>query len=186
MEDNKIIDLYFARSERAIAETSKKYGAYLGVIANNVLHRQEDAEEIVNDVYLAVWNSIPPNRPIVFKHYLSRIVRNLAFKRYSYLTAEKRSPEMELLLSELDECIPDTHKNTEELVEAKELSKSINRFLTTLSRENCGLFVSRYFYAQTIDQLAQKYGSSPRQIKYRLEKLRFCFRVYLRKEGIQI
>lgn len=185
MEDNKIIDLYFIRSEQAISETSKKYGAYLGVIVNNILHHTEDAEETVNDVYLAAWNSIPPNRPEVFKHYLSRIARNLAFKRYRYLMAEKRSPEMELLLSELDECIPDTRKNTEEIVEAKELTKTINRFLTTLSREDCGLFISRYFYAQTIDQLAAKYGNSPRRIKYRLEKLRFCFRVYLRKEGIQ-
>lgn len=107
MEDTKIIDLYFARSEQAIEETSHKYGAYLGVIADNILHRPEDTEEVVNDVYLAAWNSIPPNRPRVLKHYLSRIARNLSFKRFEYLSADKRCADTVLFLSELDECIPD-------------------------------------------------------------------------------
>lgn len=89
MEDNAIIELYFARSEQAIRETEEKYGAYLSTIADNILHRREDAEEAVNDTYLAAWNTIPPTRPRVLRHFLSRIVRNQAFTRYSYLTAAR-------------------------------------------------------------------------------------------------
>ena len=90
MEDNAIVELYFARSEQAIRETEQKYGAYLNTIATNILHLPEDAEETVSDTYLAAWNAIPPTRPRVLRHFLSRIVRNKAFQRYSYLTAAKR------------------------------------------------------------------------------------------------
>lgn len=186
MEDTKIIDLYFARSEQAIEETAKKYGNYLGTVADNILHRPEDTEEVVSDVYLAAWNTLPPNRPNVLKHYLSRIARNLAFKRFAYLSAEKRSAETEVLLSELEECIPDSHGSPETILEAKELGACINRFLSGLPREDCSLFVSRFYYAQSQEQLAKKYACSVRQIKYRLEKLRKHFRTYLQKEGIQV
>lgn len=93
MDDSAIIDLYFARSEKAIQETGVKYGNYLHTIAENILHTQEDSEEAVNDTYLAAWNAMPPTRPRVLRHFLSRIVRNLSFKRYSYLTADKPPPE---------------------------------------------------------------------------------------------
>lgn len=184
MEDTKIIDLYFARSETAIDETAKKYGSYLSAIANNILHRHEDTEEVVNDVYLATWNSLPPNRPRILKHYLARITRNLSFDRFDYLSAEKRSSCAEVMLSELEECIPDNQRDPAEAVEAKELDKAIDRFLSGLSKEDCGLFVSRYFYVQTIDALAKKYNSTPRKIKYRLEKLRRQLNLQLKKEGI--
>lgn len=186
MEDTKIIDLYFARSERAIEETSIKYGRYLGTIADNILHRREDTEEVVNDVYLAAWNTMPPTRPNVLKHFLSRIARNLSFKRFDYLSAEKRSAETEMLLSELDDCIPDNMRSAEEIIEAKELAVCINRFLSALSQEECSLFVSRFFYAVSLKQLAEKHRCSERQIKYRLEKLRKSFRVYLEKEGAAV
>lgn len=186
MEDMKIIDLYFARSEQAIEETAKKYGNYLGVIANNILKRPEDSEEVVSDVYLAAWNTLPPNRPNVLKHYLSRIARNLSFKRYAYLSAEKRSVETGMLLTELDECIPDNRRSAEEILEAEELGACINRFLSTLPRDECSLFVSRFYYALSLEQLAVKYACSVRQIKYRLEKLRRSFRTYLQKEGVQV
>lgn len=186
MEDIQIIDLYFVRSEQAIAETAKKYGAYLCAVANNILHRPEDSEEIVDDVYLAAWNTLPPNRPNVFRHYLSRIARNLSFKRFAYLSAGKRHPETELFLSELDECIPDNRRSTQELLEEKELGASINRFLAGLPKEDCSLFVSRFYYTLTAEQLAEKYACTPRQVKYRLEKLRKRFRIYLQKEGLQL
>lgn len=184
MEDSEIIDLYFARSELAIEETSKKYSHYLEAIANNILHRTEDTEEVVNDVYLAAWNTLPPNRPNVLKHYLSRIVRNLSFKRFEYLSAQKRSADTELLLSELDECIPDDRRSPEDQVTAKELGACINRFLSTLPPEECSLFVSRFYYAATLEQLSAKYACSVRKIRYRLEKLRKAFRAYLQKEGV--
>lgn len=185
MQDSEIIDLYFARSEQAITETEKKYGRYLQTVAANILRFPEDAEEIVSDVYLAAWNAIPPTRPAVLKHFLSRIARNLAFKRFDFLSAEKRSAQTELL-SELDECIPDGQRSVEEITEAKELGACINRFLAELSRSDCALFVSRFYYAQTYAQLAEKFGASPRQIKYRLQKLRIRFRSFLEKEGMSL
>ena len=183
MEDNKIIDLYFARSEQAIEETSHKYGAYLGVIADNILHRPEDTEEVVNDVYLAAWNSIPPNRPRVLKHYLSRIARNLSFKRFEYLSADKRCADTVLFLSELDECIPDERRGVEETIEARDLGRRLNNFLTALDEEDRQLFVSRYYYLVRVEELARREGCSPRRIKYRLEKLRDRLKKYLQKEG---
>ncbi len=184
MQDPEIIDLYFARSEQAVTETAKKYGAYLAAIANNILHHPEDTEEVVSDIYFAVWNAIPPNRPDNLKHYLSRIARNLAFKRYDYLSAEKRSADTELLLSELEECIPDTKNGSEEIMEAKELGRYINRFLKNLPENDCALFVSRFYYAENLDTLSRKFGCSPRQIKYRLQKLRKRFRDFLQEEDI--
>ena len=184
MEDREITELYFARSEQAIAETEHKYGAYIKKIVQNILPCREDAEEVLSDVLLAAWNSVPPERPRVWKHFLSRIARNLAFKRVAYLSAEKRSPETEILLSELEECIPDCRKGVEETMEAKELGTYINRFLSAQKPEDCGLFVSRYFYAMTTEQLSDRYGGSVRQIKYRLQKLRLGLKGYLQKEGV--
>ena len=184
MEDTQIVALFFARSEEAISETSKKYGRYLKTIAGNVLPSSEDVEEILNDVYLAAWNSIPPNRPPVLKYYLSRIVRNLSFKRIEYLTAEKRGGNADILLQELEDCIPDTRRNMQEVLEAKELGQLVNRFLDTLHPDDRRLFLDRYYYAMTAPQLAKKYGGSARQIKYRLEKMRKELKHTLQKEGI--
>ena len=184
MEDREIMNLYFARSEQAIAETERKYGAYLRKVVRNIRPCAEDGEEVVSDVYLAVWNSVPPNQPKVWKHFLARIARNLSFKRFAYLSAEKRSPDAQIMLSELDDCIPDCRKGVEETVETKELGAYVNRFLATKNGEDCGLFVSRYFYSMTTEQLAAKYGCSPRQIKYRLQKLRAGLKRYLQREGV--
>ena len=172
MEDTQIVALFFSRSEEAISETSKKYGSYLKTIASNILPSSEDAEEIINDVYLAAWDSIPPKRPAILKYYLSRIARNLCFKRIEYLTAEKRGGNADLLLSELEECIPDTREDVEQLLEAKELGWQLNRFLGALDSDDRKLFLSRYYYAMTAPQLAEKYGCSVRQVKYRLGKMR--------------
>ena len=172
MEDTEIVNLFFARSEGAIAETQRKYDGYLRTIASRLLPKDEDAEEILNDVYLAAWNTIPPKRPEMLKYYLSRIARNLCFKRVEYLTAQKRSGNAEVLLSELEECIPDGSKGMEQQLQDKELTQLLNRFLGSLSGEDRKLFLSRYYYAMTAPQLARKYGISPRQVKYRLEKLR--------------
>ena len=167
MEDTQIVELFFSRSEEAISETSRKYGSYLRTIAHNVLPDSQDVEEVVNDVYLAAWNSIPP-------------------KRVEYLTAEKRCGNADVLLSELEECIPDTGRDMDETLEAKELGKQLNRFLGTLNPDDRKLFLSRYYYAMTAPQLAQKYECSVRQIKYRLEKMRRQLKYSLEKEGICI
>ena len=186
MEDTQIVELFLSRSEEAIGETSRKYGSYLKAIARNVLPDSQDVEEVLNDVYLAVWNSIPPKRPPILKYYLSRVVRNLSFKRIEYQTAEKRCGNADVLLSELEECIPDTGRNMDEKLEAKELGRQLNRFLGTLDPDDRKLFLSRYYYAMTAPQLAEKYGCSARQVKYRLEKMRRQLKHSLEKEGICI
>ena len=186
MEDAQIIDLFLARSETAISQTAIRYGRYLKTIARNILPSEEDAEEVLNDVYLAAWESIPPERPRIFKYYLSRITRNLCFKRIEYLSAEKRCGKAEVLLSELEDCIPDNRKNPEEALEARMLGRSLNAFLAGLCREERKLFLSRYYYARTAQQLAEEYGCSSRQIKYRLEKLRGKLKHHLEKEGIPV
>lgn len=186
MEDNAIVALYFARSEQAIRETGKKYGAYLHTIAENILHRHEDAEEAVNDTYLAAWNAIPPTRPRVLRHFLSRIVRNQAFTRYGYLTAAKRSAETEVLLSVMEDCLPDGRQAPSRRMEQREITRSINSFLGSLSREDQGIFTARYFYAVPLEEIAETYGNSVRQIQYRLQKMRTSLRKRLEQEGIAV
>lgn len=184
MEDTQILALFFSRSEEAISAVSEKYGRYVKTIVSSILSSAEDAEEIINDVYLAAWNTIPPKRPPTLKYYLSRIARNLCFKRVEYLAAEKRNGNADILLSELEECIPDGCKGVEQQLEEKELGQLLNCFLGTLNSSDRKLFLFRYYYALTAPQLAQKYGCSVRQIKYRLEKLRRALKHTLEKEGI--
>lgn len=186
MDDSAIIDLYFARSEKAIQETGVKYGNYLHTIAGNILHTQEDSEETVNDTYLAAWNAMPPTRPRVLRHFLSRIVRNLSFKRYSYLTADKRSTGTQLLLSELEECLPDGRQDLGVQMEKRAITLNINRFLGQLSKADQGIFVARYFYAAPLAEIAERTEQTPRQIQYRLQKLRDGLRRSLEKEGIAV
>ena len=186
MEDTQIVALFFSRSEEAISETSRKYGRYLKAIACRILPNSEDAEEILNDAYLAAWDSIPPKCPPVLKCYLSRIVRNLCFKKIEYLTAAKRGGNADMLLSELEECIPDTGKDMEYALEARELGRCLNHFLGTLQAGDRKLFLSRYYYAMTAPQLAEQYGCSVRQVKYRLEKMRNKLKCYLQEEGVNV
>ena len=186
MDDDKIIQLYFARSESAIAETSGKFGAYLNQVAWNILRCREDTEEVVSDTYMAAWNAIPPAVPRVLKHFLSRITRNLALDRLDYLTAKCRSTHLDVLLSELEDCLPDLRGSAEEMLQAKQLGICLNRFLATLSREDCRIFLNRYYYGLTIPEVSEKYGIPPRTIKYRLTCLRRQLRTYLEKEGIPV
>ena len=186
MHDTQIIDLYFSRNESAIAETSKKYGFYLQHISHNILRCQEDAEEIVEDTYLAAWNAIPPARPDVLKHFLSRITRNLSFNRLDYLTAKRRDGHLTMLLSELDACLPDPKGSAEAIWEAKQIGASLNRFLEGLDRTDCKLFLGRYFYGMTIREIAEKNQFPQRKVKYRLSCLRSQLRRHLDKEGVVV
>ena len=144
MEDQGIVALFFDRSEQAIAEVDKKYGAYCYSIAYNILSSKEDSEESVSDTYLAAWNKIPPEVPKALKYYLSRITRNLALSRFDYGNAQKRSAFAEVAISELEECIPDPAAQPEMRAEQRELTKTLNRFLSRLSGIDCALFVGRY------------------------------------------
>nr|MCR5427375.1 sigma-70 family RNA polymerase sigma factor [Lachnospiraceae bacterium] len=142
MDDEKLIDLFFERSEQAIAELSRKYGNLCGRIAQNILNNLQDCEECVNDAYLAVWNTVPPQRPDPLSSYLTRIVKNLALKKYHENTAQKRNSAYEIALDEIADCFPSTASVEDEL-EAKETAKLIDRFLETLSETDRIMFVRR-------------------------------------------
>lgn len=182
MKDTEIIELFFERKENAIAETANKYGAYLTTIALNILKNRDDADEIVNDTYKSAWDSIPPENPNVLRHYLSRITRNLSFKRLEYNSAKKRSNNELVTLDELEECIPD-RLTVEDEVDAKMLGTVINNFLSTLSKDDVTVFVLRYFYVLSIKEIAKQCNLSERIVKYRLSRLRERLRNTLKKEG---
>ena len=186
MEDTQIITLYLSRRESAIEETARKYGPYLNQTAYNILHSPEDAEEIVEDTYLAAWNAIPPEVPRVLKHFLSRITRNLAFNRLDYLSAKRRDASMILLLSELDACIPDHRSDTESAWEARQIAAVLNQFLGSLDRQECAVFLCRYYHCMSIRDIAKKYSLAERNVKYRLSCLRRQLRKLLDKEGIAL
>ena len=186
MEDSEIIGLYHSRSEDALSETAQKYGGYCRSIAWNILGNVLDTEETLNDTWLAAWNSIPPQKPRRLNVYLGRITRNLALDRLDYLTAKCRSTHLDVLLSELEDCLPDIRGSAEEMLQAKQLGICLNRFLATLSREDCRIFLNRYYYGLTIPEVSEKYGIPPRTIKYRLTCLRRQLRTYLEKEGIPV
>ena len=183
MEDLQIIELFFQRSEEAVSQTDRKYGRFLRSVAGRILSIPEDSEEVVNDTYLVAWNKIPPEVPKALKYYLSRITRNLALSRFDYGNAQKRSAFAEVAISELEECIPDPAAQPEMRAEQRELTKTLNRFLSGLSRLDCALFVGRYFYNRTATELGRKYDMREYQVKYRLKKLRAELKRFLEKEG---
>jgi len=185
MNDNEILDLYFARSESAIAETDAKYGDYLMAIAYRILHSAGDAEEVVNDTYLGAWRSIPPKRPTVFKLFLARIARNIAIDRLEYKLAQKRNSDMDILLSEVSDFIP-SRTDVEGQWEAKALGESINRFLGTIDSRSRTIFISRYWYAYPIREIAERLDLTESHVKNSLFRTRQKLRVYLQKEGVAI
>ena len=182
LEDSKIISLFFERSEQAIRELDCKYGPAVKKTAANILNNRLDVEECVNDAYLRTWNSIPPHVPNPLAGYVCRIARNLAVNRYHANNAEKRGGNYDLVLDEMQECIP-SEVNIETEYEAKELSAAINRFLSTLDREDRFLFVRRYWYADSVSDLATETHGSANRISVRLFRLREKLRKSLVKEG---
>lgn len=182
MEDSKIISLFFERSEQAIRELDCKYGGAVRKTAANILDDRQDVEECVNDTYLKVWNSIPPHAPNPLAAYVCRISRNLAINRYHANHAGKRGTNYGLVLDEMEECIP-SGVSVETELEAKELSAAINRFLSTLPPEDRFLFVRRYWYADSVADLAAVTNSKVSRISVRLFRLREKLRNKLVKEG---
>lgn len=180
MEDERIIDLYWQRDQRALAETGQKYGAYCHAIAFGVLHDREDAEECVNDTWLRAWDSIPPQRPNKLSAFLGRITRNLALDRYDYNHAAKRSGSFDQLLSELSDCIPSTRDDYAQL----ELSEILSAFLRELPEKQRNLFLRRYWYCESLDELARRYHMSLSAVKSSLFRTRNKLKFHLEKEGI--
>ena len=186
MDDSQIIDLYWLRSENAIRETSAKYGPYLGSIARNIVRCEEDAEECVNDTYLHTWNAIPPNRPNRFRVWLGRIARNLSLDCWKRAHAQKRgSGGAEVLLSELEDCLPAPHGVEREL-EDEELATLISAFLRGQRKENRLYFLRRYWYGESLEQIARRFEVSQGAVKSALFRTRNALRAYLEEEGVAI
>ena len=192
MDDAAIIDLYWARSETAIDETAKKYGGYCAKIAMNILQNHEDSEECVNDTYLKTWDAIPPQRPAIFISFLGRITRNLSLNRYKERNTKKRGGnkngdenKVGLLLSELADCIP-SGSNTETEYETELTAKTIDNFLYSVEQENRIIFVRRYWYADSVNSISERFNISESKVKSMLFRMRNKLKIYLEKEGVII
>lgn len=183
MNDQQIIDLFFARSEQAITELSNKYGSWVRRVAYNILHSAEDVEECSNDTYYQVWNQIPPKQPKYLGAFTCRIARNISLNRYYANTAQKRNSGYDASLDELEQSVPALN-TVESDYEAKELSRYINQFVKELSYEDRFLFVRRYWYADSVAQIAAEMGIKPHNATVRLSRLRDKLQSYLQKEGM--
>ena len=185
MDDDKIIKLYLAKSEKAIAETDAKYGKLCRYIAMNILHNSEDSEECVNDVYHAVWNAIPPKKPEKFSAFIGKITRNLALKKYEFITAAKRNPEVQVSLSELDECVSG-HDYIETELENRRIERAISDFLRQQSTEKRTVFIRRYWYIDSISCISKQLGISESKVTSMLFQTRRKLREFLESEDIKI
>ena len=186
MDDNKIIDLYWARSQQAIVESQTKYGAYCRAIALNILDRAEDAEECVNDTWLRAWNAMPPQRPTVLQAFFARLTRNLSLDRWRRERAVKRGgSQTELALEELEGCLA-AREQVEDTLNAEQTGAVISRFLRTLPEADRNLFVRRYWYLDNIQSIASRFHMTQTQVKSRLHRVRQKLRAELEKEGIAV
>lgn len=183
MRDSELIELYWARDERAIAETSASYGAYCRTIAGRILRDSRDAEECVNDTWLRAWNAIPPHRPVSLSAFLAKLTRSLALNRWSCETAQKRGGgEAALSLEELKECIP-ASADPQQAVEATELEEDIRRFLAALPERERSVFLLRYFFVETVGEIAKKQRLSENNVSAILSRTRKKLKLFLVKEG---
>ncbi len=186
MEDEAIVKLYFARDERAVQETDKKYGSYCFTLANGILHNDQDAEETVSDTYMKAWQSIPPKKPDMLKLFLAKITRNLAFSRWRKYTADKRGGgEMELVLEELEGCIAASGAVDDKL-NARELVLTIRSFLNTLPAREQDIFLRRYFFVEESETIANRYGMKKATVQRTLSRTREKLKTYLTKEGYAV
>ena len=185
MDDREIIALFEARAEQAIEELGKKHGAYAKKVAFNILSDARDAEETVNDTYLAVWNTIPPQRPDPLRTYVCRIARNLAVAKLRSNTADKRNGSYDAALDELGEVLPAT-ETAESAYAAAELTAAINRFLDAVSYDDRYMFMRRYWYGDSITDIAAAMRMGPHRVTVRLSRIRKRLSDYLKKEGLLV
>ncbi len=184
MEDRQIVELFWQRDATAIEETQKKYDRYCFSIAQNILCRDEDAREIVNDAYLGVWNAIPPHRPERLSAFLGKITRRLAMKKLRDRNAVKRfGSEVSVSLDELEDCIPSSLRVDDHLEEA-ELTKAINRFLASLPAEERRVFLRRYWFFDSVNAICTRYGFSQSKVKSMLSRSRKKLLLWLQREDL--
>ena len=182
MEDSEIVGLYWQRDERAIAETERKYGSYCLSIARRVLGNEEDARECVNDTYLGAWNAIPPHRPAVLSTFLGKIARRISLKKRREKNADKRGGGvLAESLDELEDCVPSGQRIDEE-IEAKELTGILNAFLGSLPADERRVFLRRYWYFDSVREIAARYGFGESRVKMMLKRARDRLRRRLEEE----
>ncbi len=184
MDDLQIIGLYFARDERAIDETSAKYGKLCFSLANNILGDKGDAEECVNDTYLSVWNAIPPARPEHFSAFICKITRNLSLKKLEFKNALKRKPSALLSFDELEAVLPDERISPD--MGEEELGRLISVFLCGESEAARNVFIRRYFGLDSIGEIAERYSFTESKVKSLLYHSRKRLKNFLKKEGVEI
>ena len=184
LEDVKIIELFFARTEQAIAELAAKYGSTCKRIANNILKCEPDAEECVNDTYLSVWNKIPPTRPSNFRAFICKIVRNLSIKKLEFNLRLKRTQNVTVSYAELDEVLPDTRTAPE--WEYENLGKIISDFLDSEKEDARNVFIRKYYFFDSISDIAARYSFTESKVKNMLYHSRNKLREILKKEGIEV
>ena len=184
MEDSKIIELFFARNEDAIKHTDDTYGRRLYHLADNIVRNGQDAEESVSDTYLKAWETIPPHSPKYFFAYIAKICRHFALDKLDWNNAAKRNAEVVSLTQEMELCIPDTERDRE--LAGKELGMILDAFLRTLTPENRVVFMRRYWYVDTIAEIAARYRISESAVQMRLNRTRAKLCTYLEKEGVRV
>ena len=183
MDDERIVALYWSRSEAAITETASKYGGYLNSISYNILVNREDAQECVNDTYNDAWNSMPPHRPSILSTFLGKITRRISIDRWRKLNAEKRGGgELTLALDELEDCVSGSG-SVEDEIQRRELAKLFNDFLNTLPATERRVFLCRYWYMDSIQSIALQFGFSKSKVASMLHRTRAKLRTVLEKEG---
>ena len=186
MEDREIIRLYWDRNDQAIKATSDKYGHYCKAIARNILNCEEDAEECVNDTYWKAWNSMPTQWPAQLASFLGKITRNLSFNRYKHRHAEKRGGgQISLVLDELTDCVSDVD-DVEETIDRQALIKAIDSFVGDLPESKRRIFVRRYWYADSIAEIAKDSGMMQGTVSKALERTRKQLKAYLTERGFEI
>ena len=182
VEDREIIALFFARNEDAIQQTDEAYGRRLYHLADNIVRNGQDAEESVSDTYMKAWETIPPHCPQYYFAYIAKICRHFALDKLDWKNAAKRKAEVVSLTQEMELCVPDTQRDQE--LTGKELGMILNAFLRTLTRENRVVFLRRYWYGDTVAEIAARYGVGESAVQMRLSRTRAKLCTYLEKEGV--
>ena len=183
MEDGEIVRLFFERSEQAVAEAMAKYKGYCTKIALNILYSREDAEECVNDAFMKLWEQIPPNNPEILSIFIGTITRNLAINRYKQALAQKRgNGEAAMAFEELDAVISD-NVSIENEAERRELLDEINKFLRKLPEKKRNIFICRYWYCDSLRDIAARFSVSESNVSVILNRTRGALREYLQKRG---
>lgn len=184
MDDLKIIELYFKRNEQAIKETDAKYGKLCRSIAYNILNNLEDSEECVNDTYIGIWNAIPPTKPNNFMAFICKITRNLSLKRLEFMKREKRSADMLVSLEELEAVLPDEKCDVD--MSDDDIGKLISSFLHTQKEDSRNVFIRKYYFFDSITEIAKRYSFTESKVKNMLFYTRNKLKDYLIKEGVEI